>query len=141
MQRRQTRDFQSGRRLRRKVREPETLDRFPRRRTCSISAMKNSPSGKCCAEGLGDPLQIQDLKGKEHQPRGVIEIHGALWIHDAVSCSGPNIGLEVFGTTFVNSEQYRGIYFTRQRLLQGKHGVNYRENTFTSHSMYLITTL
>lgn len=65
---------------------------------------------KPCGEGLHEPLKILYLKRHQHEVSGVIQVHGTLWIHDVMSCSGPDVHFIAFGTTMVHSKQYRGIY-------------------------------
>lgn len=64
----------------------------------------NSPSIKSCCNGLDDPLEVVYLEGKQHKMSGVIQIHGALRIHDAMSRFGPHAALVVFGGSRVHSK-------------------------------------
>lgn len=56
-----------------------------------------------CSQGTGDPLQVQSLEGDEQKTGGVVQIYGALWVHDVMRGPAPNILLIARGRSLVHS--------------------------------------
>lgn len=48
-----------------------------------------------------EPLQIQSLERDQHQVSGVVHVHGALGVDDAVSGLRPHVLLKTFGWALI----------------------------------------
>lgn len=70
-------------------------------------------TGLLWIELLEEPRKILCLVWKKHKKSGVCQVLGTLWIHDMISCLGPDIFLVAFGTAMVHS--YYNVVKVNQR--------------------------
>lgn len=54
------------------------------------------------SQSADDPLQVQGFEGDQHQTGAVLQVFGALWVHDVMRGSATHVLLEARGGSLVH---------------------------------------